>query len=228
MKRRHIRTAIITCFLFLIPSLSYAWSGKVVDVADGDTITVQSGDKKVKVRFYGIDTPEKSQWYGQNAKTFSSAQVMGKTVDVQEIAIDRYERVVALVSVGNLALNRHLVEYGYAWVYRRYCKKPFCSEWAKKEAAARKTKRGLWKNANAVPPWEYRKSKRKKRGSAKKPAGPVGSGNNCDCSSNIYNCGDFKTQRLAQECYDHCKRVKGRDVHKLDRDGDGQVCESLG
>ena len=65
--------------------------------------------------------------------------------------MDRYGRVVGIVSVGNLALNRHLVEYGYAWVYHQYCKKPFCSEWAKAEAVARKAKRGLWKNPEGYP-----------------------------------------------------------------------------
>ena len=163
MNRHICRTAALTLsFLLLIPFLLLSWSGKVVHVADGDTITVLKDGKEVRVRLYGIDTPEKAQWYGQNAKTFTSSQVMGKTVEVEEIDVDRYGRVVGLVSVGNLILNRHLIEYGYAWVYRQYCKKSFCSEWAEVEAAAREAKRGLWKNANAVPPWEYRKSKRKK------------------------------------------------------------------
>lgn len=51
-------------------------------------------------------------YYGQNAKQFTSAQVMGKTVEVEEIDIDRYGRTVGLVSVGDLILNRHLIEYG--------------------------------------------------------------------------------------------------------------------
>ena len=151
---------------------------------------------------------------------------MDKTVDVQEIDVDRYGRVVGIVSVGNLALNRHLVEYGYAWVYQQYCKKPFCSEWAKAETVARKAKRGLWKNPKAIPPWDYRRSGKKKVSGTRKKQ-PVGTGSGCDCSRNLYNCSDFKVQRQAQECYDHCKRVKGQDVHKLDRDKDGRVCESL-
>ncbi len=223
---RYLRVALLFTMLLALPSLCYAWSGKVVHVADGDTITVERDGKRVKVRLYGIDTPEKSQWYGQNAKTFTSSQVMGKTVEVQEIDVDRYGRVVGIVSVGNLALNRHLVEYGYAWVYHQYCKKPFCSEWAKAEAVARKAKRGLWKNPKAISPWQYRRSKRKKS-SSPRPKQAVGSGSGCDCSGNRYNCSDFKSQRQAQECYDHCRQVKGRDVHKLDRDKDGRVCESL-
>jgi len=74
-------------------------------VADGDTITVSRNAQRVKVRLYGIDTPEKSQYYGQNAKQFTSSQIMGKTVEVEEIDIDRYGRAVGIVSVGDLVLN---------------------------------------------------------------------------------------------------------------------------
>jgi micrococcal nuclease len=226
MNRYWHRIAALLLLLLVAPTLSHAWLGKVVHVADGDTITVLRDGMKVKVRLYGIDTPETKQWYGQNAKTFTSSQVMGKTVDVQEIDVDRYKRVVGIVSAGNLALNRHLVKYGYAWVDHAYCKKPFCSEWAKTEEVARKAKRGLWKNPEAIPPWEYRRSKRGKSSSTRTKQ-PVGSGSDCNCSDNLYNCGDFKTQRQAQECYDSCRRLKGRDVHKLDRDGDGRVCDGL-
>lgn len=110
----------IACSLFLLPAFCFAWSGQVVHVADGDTITVTRNGERIKVRLYGIDTPEKSQYYGQNAKQFTSSQVMGKTVEVEEIDVDRYGRIVGLVSVGDLILNRHLIEYGYAWVYDRY------------------------------------------------------------------------------------------------------------
>ena len=226
MKRKYCSLFVFCLVLIIIPSFCFGWSGKVVHVADGDTITVLRDGHRIKVRLYGIDTPEKKQWYGQNAKTFTSSQVMDKTVDVQEIDVDRYGRVVGLVSIGDLVLNRHLLEYGYAWVYHQYCKKPFCSEWSKVEAEARGAKRGLWKNPNAVPPWEYRRAKRGKS-SRKTAKAPVASGSGFDCSGNLYNCKDFKTQRQAQECFDHCMRVVGRDVHKLDRDKDGRVCEGL-
>ena len=41
-------------------------------------------------------------------------QGYGKTDSVDPIDIDRYGRTVALVSVGDLVINRLLVEYGYA------------------------------------------------------------------------------------------------------------------
>jgi micrococcal nuclease len=215
---------IVFLLLFAIPSLCYAWSGKVVSVADGDTVTVMRGQKRVKVRLYGVDTPEKVQWYGLNAKSFTSAQVFGKTVEVKGMAFDKYGRVVGLVSVGNLVLNEHLIAYGYAWVYHQYCKKSFCSQWAKLEADARARKRGLWKNPKAIPPWEYRRLGKKKASRPKqKPVARL----DCDCSGNLYNCSDFTTQRQAQGCYERCKGVKGSDIHKLDRNKDGRVCESL-
>lgn len=215
---------LVFLLLFALPALSHAWAGTVVWVTDGDTITVLRNGNRVEVRLYGIDTPEKSQWYGQNAKTFTSAQVMGKTVEVKKIDVDRYGRVVGLVSVGNLDLNQHLVAYGYAWVYHQYCKKSFCSQWATLEADARSRKRGLWKNPKAIPPWEYRQSGKRK---ASRPKQKPIARSDCDCSGNLYNCSDFATQRQAQGCYELCKRVKGSDVHKLDGDKDGRVCESL-
>lgn len=45
-----------------------------------------------------------------------------------------------------------------------------------------------------------------------------------DCSSDVYNCADFDTQAEAQEVFDLCGP---EDVHGLDNDGDGVVCEGL-
>ena len=226
MKQYPCSVVILCLMLFLVPQCCLAWSGKVVYVADGDTFDVERGGKKIRVRLYGVDTPEKAQWYGQNAKAFTSSQVMDRIVEIHETGRAAWNRAEGIVMVGNLNINGHLVEYGYAWVDLRYCKKPFCSDWAEVEAEAKAAKRGLWKNSKAVPPWEYRKSKRRKS-STRKATAPAASGSGCDCSGNLYNCSDFKTQRQAQVCYDRCKRVKGRDIHKLDRDGDERVCESL-
>lgn len=50
---------------------------------------------------------------------------------------------------------------------------------------------------------------------------------NFECSEDSYNCGDFETQAEAQEVFDDCLDETGNDVHRLDNDGDGVVCESL-
>ena len=47
-----------------------------------------------------------------------------------------------------------------------------------------------------------------------------------DCASDMYNCGDFITQEQAQEMFELCGGTTN-DIHRLDNDGDGVVCESL-
>jgi endonuclease YncB( thermonuclease family) len=147
---------IIFFLLVLFPVFCFAWQGKVVHVTDGDTITVLRDGKREKIRLYGIDTPESSQWYGQNATQFLSSQVFDEKVEITPMDSDRYGRTVGIVSVGDLVINSLLVEYGYAWVYERYCREAFCEEWKRLEAQARGEKRGLWKNPNPIPPWDYR------------------------------------------------------------------------
>ncbi|MGM0401070.1 MAG: excalibur calcium-binding domain-containing protein [Chloroflexota bacterium] len=51
----------------------------------------------------------------------------------------------------------------------------------------------------------------------------------CLCDGDHYNCEeeDFATQEEAQACYEYCLQQVGRDVHRLDGDGDGIACESL-
>lgn len=49
----------------------------------------------------------------------------------------------------------------------------------------------------------------------------------CTCSGNTYNCSHFSTQKRAQSCYDYCLELVGRDVYRLDGNGDGIVCETL-
>ena len=74
------------------------------------------------------------------------------------IDTDRDGRAVGVVTVGDLVLNKHLLEYGYAWLYDRYCKKPFCFAWAKAEHDAKKAKHrpSLCQDVSSREPWVSR------------------------------------------------------------------------
>ena len=48
----------------------------------------------------------------------------------------------------------------------------------------------------------------------------------CNCSGNLYNCDDFKTQTEAQSCFEYCKSLGKGDIHKLDSNKDGTACEN--
>ena len=58
-------------------------TGRVVGVADGDTITVLDAHREQhRIRLGGIDAPEKAQPFGQRSKESLSTMVFGKEVDV--------------------------------------------------------------------------------------------------------------------------------------------------
>lgn len=137
------------------------WQGKCVGVADGDTATILLEDKtQIKVRFWGIDAPEKSQDFGQVAKKKLSDLIFDKKVRVVVQNKDRYQRYVAKVYVGRRYVNKLMVSEGLAWHYKHYA--PDDRDLAKAEQSARKAKKGLWQHKNPTAPWDFRSSSKKK------------------------------------------------------------------
>lgn len=132
--------------------------GRVVKVADGDTITILTEDfKQVKIRLHGIDCPESSQDFGTRAKQFTSELCFGKTVKVEALDTDRYGRTIGLVILPDgKVLNKELLRAGLAWHYKHYDKS---QELADLEVTAKKNKVGLWVQPNAIAPWDFRRSK---------------------------------------------------------------------
>jgi micrococcal nuclease len=82
-------------------------------VIDGDTIEIEGGQT---VRYIGIDTPEKGEYFFEEATAKNSELVLGKEVrlekDVSET--DQYGRLLRYVYVGDLFVNAELVRLGYA------------------------------------------------------------------------------------------------------------------
>jgi endonuclease YncB( thermonuclease family) len=148
--------------LLFLPTLSFSTTiiGKVVSVADGDTITILNGSHRTKIRLYGIDTPEKAQAFGKQAKKFTASLTSGKQVSVKVYDTDRYGRSVGVVFVSGTNVNQEIIRNGYAWQYRKYCKASFCSDWSRLEQNARRDRRGLWADNSPQAPWKWRKNKR--------------------------------------------------------------------
>ena len=162
MIRAILRQAFLFIAIFLLAYTSWAdetFQAKVIGISDGDTIEVLHEGKQVKIRLYGIDTPEKRQAFGNRAKQFTSVQVFGKTVTVVPMDTDRYGRTVGMVYPvsGAESLNEAIVKAGFAWVYRKYCKAEFCPGWLTHEQAAQASGRGLWADPDPIPPWQFRK-----------------------------------------------------------------------
>src|SRR5690606_17267573 len=132
--------------------------GKVVRVADGDSFTLlDSTNTQIRVRLYGVDCPEYRQDFSNVAKKFTSERIFGKFIKVEVLDVDRYDRIVALVTLPDgLILNKELLKAGLAWHYKYYDKS---EEFAELERYAQDKKLGLWAQPNPVPPWEYRSLK---------------------------------------------------------------------
>lgn len=153
---------VVLCLALAVPAFAAQDYVKVVAVADGNTITVLRNELQVRARLYGIDCPKKGQAFGNRAKQATVNAVHGVTVAIQQIAMDRYDSIVAVVlTPEGESLNEILVRDGLAWVYPQYCKhEDICAPLRRLAAEAKAARRGLWRDKDPVPPWEWRKAKR--------------------------------------------------------------------
>lgn len=133
--------------------------GTVVSVHDGDTIRVNLDSGPITVRFDSIDAPEKSQPWGREAHAALAQRLNRQVVALEVREQDQYERLVAMVYLGDENINRWLVQQGHAWAYRQYLRD---ASYCTLEATARSARLGLW----ALPatgwyaPWEWRRVQR--------------------------------------------------------------------
>lgn len=89
---------------------------RVTQVIDGDTIIVSDGRK---VRYLGVNTPEREQPFAEAATRLNRELVLGKEVrlapDKEEK--DRYGRTLAYVYVGEEMVNARLLAEGLAHIF---------------------------------------------------------------------------------------------------------------
>ena len=152
---RFLPGLLLALLLLAVPALADTLSGRVVAIADGDTLTVLTeGREQVRVRLSDIDTPERGQPWGTRARQRLSELAFGQEVQVTIRDMDRYGRVVGRVWTGTTDVNAAMVRDGAAWLYRRHSEDPGL---LKLEAEAKSARRGLWglPEAERTPPWEW-------------------------------------------------------------------------
>lgn len=158
----------ILVFSFALLATNLAWTntltGRVVGVADGDTITVlDSQNTQYKIRLAGIDAPEKKQEFGQVSKKSLSDLVFGKQVRVDWIKEDRYGRIVGKVILIGRDINLQQIKNGMAWFYRKYqneLSQDDRLDYLHAEEGASSQQLGLWQLTDPMPPWEFRKARK--------------------------------------------------------------------
>ena len=183
----------------------------VVRVKDGDSLVVESNGREAEVRLADIDTPEVNQPRGDEAREALRSLVAGKDVRLELVGGDAYRRIVAHVFVGEIDVNAELVRRGLAWVRRAYDPAPSL---VALEDGARQARRGLWADADPVPPWIWRKTKQ-----TDNPR-ELGAIPEVECGTK-QSCAAMKTCEEAIAFLRQCK------LTRIDGDGDGIPCEKL-
>jgi len=140
------------------------WRGKIVGVADGDTLTLLDEHRQQhRIRIDGIDAPERSQPFGQRARQSLAALAQGREAVADCPKIDKYGRSVCRVLVDGLDVGLEQVRRGLAWHYVRYAREQSPQarvEYARAEQTARSERGGLWSFRDPTPPWDYRRAAR--------------------------------------------------------------------
>ena len=131
---------------------------RVVSVHDGDTLrAIDEAKVEHKIRLHGIDAPEIGQPFGNVSREGLTALAKGKAVAVHVEDRDRYGRTVARLEIDGRDINRQMVADGLAWHYTRYSDD---ARLAAAEREARAARRGLWRDAAPVAPWDWRASEK--------------------------------------------------------------------
>ena len=92
--------------------------GQVVDVIDGDTIDVRLNGQVMRVRYIGINTPERDETCYGEATRANADLVNNKTVTLvkDQSETDRFGRLLRYIYAGDVFVNARLVESGHAEV----------------------------------------------------------------------------------------------------------------
>ena len=119
----------------------------VTDVIDGDTIDVTLNGREERIRYIGIDTPERGDYFYEEATEANADYVLGQTVilvkDVSET--DRYGRLLRYVYLEDgTFVNAELVWEGYAHAYTFPPDVGYSDYFLELEQEARTDGRGLW------------------------------------------------------------------------------------
>jgi len=137
---------VIILFLLLGGCRAPPEVAKVVQVIDGDTITVAGG---YRVRYIGIDTPEvypEKEAYGTEAWQANRLLVEGKEVRLERDVsqTDKYGRLLRYVYVDDILVNAELVKQGLAEAKAYPPDTKYQDLLEELEAEAKEAGRGIW------------------------------------------------------------------------------------
>lgn len=141
--------------------------GAAASFDDGDSFELRLSPRRVvTIRLHAIDAPELVQAHGEAAKRALIGAIAGRPVRVDCYKRDPRGRFVCRAWAGEDDLQLRLLQGGHVWHFAMYADEQTARErslYARAQSLARANRRGLWKQARPMPPWNCRDELRRLR-----------------------------------------------------------------
>ncbi len=134
---------------------------KVVAIGTASAFAVLDETQKLRrLKLTGVDAPEKRQPFFEQARQLASEYLDASSLTIAVDAVDADARIHGRITVDGRDLGKVLLQEGFAWCDPSDSSQlpgALRSAYAQACEQARAERRGLWRDAHAVPPWEFRK-----------------------------------------------------------------------
>ena len=134
----------------------------VTRVYDGDTFDIRGKHgERLRIRVWGLDAPEHGQIGVRAAKKRLEELLAAPGWRFQRQDGDRYGRhVCKVLTASGQRVEELLISEGLAWWYKQFV--PWELRLKGLQREAQEARRGIWAQAEAMPPWAFRRGRRKR------------------------------------------------------------------
>jgi len=151
----------LTIFCSVLSTKANTLIGRVVEVEDGKTMTIENTGRRVRIALKLAEPPEKDQPFADVARQHLSGLVLGREVSVSYTGLGAEALLLGRVFCDNKDIGLQMIRDGVAWYDRSYESELNEAErrvYLDSEQAARNEHRGIWQDPAPVAPWEWKKA----------------------------------------------------------------------
>ena len=174
MKPRYFPLAFLLLTFLSLNAQAATLFGRVVEINDGDVITVFNLNRPVRIKLLAVDAPEAGQPFGDLARKHLADLVYDKSVLVEYSGIAADGSLLGRVTLNNTDIGAQMIRDGAAWFDGSNQARLSVADreiYQQSEQAARSERRGLWQAENPIAPWEFVRAQALRR----KPAASLNS-----------------------------------------------------
>lgn len=160
--KRLFAFALLIVFCRALPAKANTLYARVIEIHDGQSITVENTGRRIEVALVATDAPENDQPYADVARQHLSGFILGKQVTIQYSGLGPGGILIGKVFCDDRDIGLQMIRDGVAWFDRSYendLSEPERRVYADSEQAARNEHRGIWQDQSPIPPWEWRQAR---------------------------------------------------------------------